>query len=59
LSKCLFCGEKMPVGTGKMLVLKSNKVMYFCSGKCEKNWKMKRDPKRIKWSESYKKGKTS
>ncbi|MEM0473594.1 MAG: 50S ribosomal protein L24e [Candidatus Aenigmatarchaeota archaeon] len=48
--KCSFCGEKIKPGTGKMYVLKSNVVKYFCSKKCEKNWHMGRDPKKLKWS---------
>jgi large subunit ribosomal protein L24e len=37
-------------GIGKMLILKSGTVRYFCSKKCEKNWKMGRNPKNIKWT---------
>jgi large subunit ribosomal protein L24e len=33
-----------------MLVIKSGTVRYFCSKKCEKNWKMGRDPKKTKWT---------
>jgi large subunit ribosomal protein L24e len=53
LTKCSFCGGKINIGTGKMLVLKSGVIKYFCSRKCEKNWKMGRDPKRIKWTEIF------
>ena len=45
----------MREGTGKMLVLKSNKILYFCKKKCEKNWGMGRNPKKIKWTESHRK----
>lgn len=53
--KCYFCGKKIPSGKGKMLVLKSGVIRYFCSRKCEKNWKMGRDPKKIRWTETYRK----
>ena len=45
------------MGTGKMFVLKNGNVKYFCANKCERNWQMKRDPKKLKWTEFYQKGK--
>ena len=49
--KCTFCGENIPEGTGKMYVLKSGKVNYFCSKKCEKNLiKLGRNHLTTKWS---------
>lgn len=53
--KCSFCGEKLKEGTGKMLVLKSGIIRYFCSKKCKKNWKMGRNPKKEKWTEIFRK----
>ncbi len=53
--KCSFCGKRLKEGTGKMLVLKSGIIRYFCSKKCEKNWKMGRNPKREKWTEIFRK----
>ncbi len=53
--KCYFCGKKIAPGTGKMLVLKSGAIRYFCSRKCEKNYKMGRDPKKEKWTEIFRK----
>ncbi|MDI6826014.1 MAG: 50S ribosomal protein L24e [Candidatus Aenigmarchaeota archaeon] len=47
--RCSFCGGRLSPGRGKMLVLKSGTIRYFCSKKCEKNWKMGRDPKKVKW----------
>ncbi len=38
-----------------MLVLKSGTIRYFCSKKCEKNWRMGRDPKKLKWTKSSRK----
>jgi len=55
--KCSFCGGKLNPGKGKMLVLKSGVLRYFCSKKCEKNWRMGRDSKKIKWTEIYRKEK--
>jgi large subunit ribosomal protein L24e len=48
--KCSFCKSEIELGTGKMLVLNSGKIIYLCSGKCEKNMiKLRRDPKDVKW----------
>ncbi|OGI15815.1 50S ribosomal protein L24 [Candidatus Micrarchaeota archaeon RBG_16_49_10] len=52
MAKCSFCGNKLESGTGLMLALKSNRVLYFCRKKCEKNWRMGRNPKKLKWTES-------
>lgn len=50
MPRCSFCKESIPAGTGKMYVLKSGKIMYFCSGKCEKNaLKLRRKPAKLKW----------
>ena len=58
MPKCSFCGEKLKTGTGKMFVTNANRIFYFCSGKCEKNWRMKRNPKKLKWTETHRKQKS-
>ena len=55
--KCSFCGNKIEPGKGKMFVLKSGTVKYFCSSKCEKNWKLGRNPKKVKWTQTFRKEK--
>jgi len=56
--KCLFCGNMIEPGTGKIFVFKDGKTNNFCSGKCEKNLiKLKRKPITTKWSTKYMKGK--
>ena len=47
--KCSYCKEEMKTGTGKMFVKISGDVLYFCSMKCEKNFLMKRNPRKVKW----------
>jgi large subunit ribosomal protein L24e len=59
MSKCSFCGDKIKTGTGKMFITNANKVYYFCSGKCEKNFRLGRNPKKVKWTEAYVKQKSS
>jgi len=54
--KCIFCGEVIQSGTGKMYVQTDAKVLYFCSKKCERNMlNLKRKPYQVKWSERFKK----
>ncbi len=54
MSKCSFCGKNIEKGTGKMLVKKDAKVLYFCSNKCEKNLlKLRRKPIKIRWTKAY------
>ncbi|MBU7009969.1 MAG: 50S ribosomal protein L24e [Theionarchaea archaeon] len=50
--KCNFCGKEIEKGTGKMYVRKDGSVLYFCSGKCEKNMiKLGRKPRKFKWAQ--------
>ncbi|HID05393.1 MAG TPA: 50S ribosomal protein L24e [Aigarchaeota archaeon] len=53
--KCHFCGRDIEPGTGKMYVKNDGTILYFCSSKCEKNWKLGRDPRKLKWTNFYKK----
>jgi len=56
--KCSFCNKTIKSGTGKMFVKNDGSVYYWCSKKCEYNFKMGRNPKKIKWTKSKKKRKT-
>ena len=33
-----------------MFVRNSGQVFYFCKSKCQKNWKMGRDGKNVRWT---------
>ncbi len=56
---CSFCGYEIEPGTGKMVVRKDGKILYFCSRKCEKNMlELKRNPRKLKWTKYYVKGGT-
>ncbi len=55
---CAFCGREIEPGTGKMYVMKNGTVLYFCSSKCQKNMiHLGRVPRRIRWTEAYRKEK--
>ncbi len=50
----------MAKGAGKMHVKADGSILYFCSSKCENNWRLKRDPKKVRWvrkAKSKEKGK--
>ncbi|MCD6092411.1 MAG: 50S ribosomal protein L24e [Candidatus Aenigmarchaeota archaeon] len=49
MPKCSFCNNKIRPGTGKIFVKSTGKVFWFCSSKCEKNFMLGRDPKKVKW----------
>ncbi|MCD6340336.1 MAG: 50S ribosomal protein L24 [Desulfurococcales archaeon] len=51
--KCSFCGSEIPPGTGMMYVKNDGTVLWFCSSKCFKYFKMGRDPKRLPWTKMY------
>jgi large subunit ribosomal protein L24e len=57
MPKCTFCGDDIQKGTGTMFVKKDGKILWFCSGKCEKALlELKRKPISTKWSKFYMKG---
>jgi len=50
---CAYCGREIEPGTGLMYVKNDGSVVWFCSSKCFKSWKLKRDPRKLKWTEKY------
>jgi large subunit ribosomal protein L24e len=48
--KCSFCGNEIEPGTGKMFVKKDGSIQYFCSTKCENNYKLGRIPRLTRWT---------
>ncbi len=57
MAVCDFCGNTVARGTGKIYVLKTGKIMNFCSSKCEKNMiQLKRKPAFFKWTKRFEKG---
>lgn len=56
--KCTFCGFDIERGTGKQKFMKDGKTVNLCGMKCEKNmFKLKRTPRKIGWTEDYRKAK--
>ncbi len=53
---CSFCGDKFTPDKGLMYVARDGSVYFFCSHKCKENMlKLKRDPRKLKWTLKYKK----
>ena len=54
--KCNFCGNELQRGSGRLFARKDGTILYFCSGKCEKNTlKLGRKATETKWTDSYNK----
>ncbi|NLZ29622.1 MAG: 50S ribosomal protein L24e [Methanomicrobiales archaeon] len=47
---CSFCGGPLEPGTGKMFVRRDGTIYYFCSSKCQKNYRLGRVPRRVEWT---------
>jgi len=52
--KCSICGGTIQKGSGKIFVGNDGKISQFCSSKCNKNWKLGRVPKKLKWTSARK-----
>jgi large subunit ribosomal protein L24e len=53
--KCSICKSNILKGSGKMFVRNDGRIFYFCSSKCQRNFKLGREPKKLKWVSSEKK----
>jgi len=47
--QCSFCNKVFLSGEGIVYVKRDGSILRFCSSKCFKNFKLGRNPRKVKW----------